>query len=351
MAPPPGPPGMPPGPPPWGSFESPGTFPAKRSNVGPIVAVCLAAVVLLGLGVVVAVGLASSGRDRVADAGYRDAPATMSTTESSETETSTSTSASTSSSSSSSRSSTESAPSGPRQVLALADHPLLTNRNAGLQNAPCALPGWPSDPAASEAFFTAATRCLDAQWSQTLTALNLPWHAPKLHFPTGATFQTDCGTFNTRNYAAYYCRDHLYVPFQGLQTDQYGNQPGVYLALFAHEYGHHVQDLTGLMTAAWNVIYDAGQNSAAGLEMARRKELQAQCFSGMYLGSTANRGGTVTQKVFDTAWNDQETRGDNTSGTRDHGTNAHYAGWWRAGAKSNRTSSCNTFAASSGDVS
>ncbi|GAB2981601.1 hypothetical protein GCM10017788_63480 [Amycolatopsis acidiphila] len=214
------------------------------------------------------------------------------------------------------------------------------------------MPGWPSSPAASQAFFTAAAQCLNARWGALLASMDLPFHAPQLEFPTGASFTTACGTIDVGlATAAYYCKDHLYVPYRGLQTDQYRNKPGVYLALFAHEYGHHVQDLVGLMDAAWEVIYTDGQDSAAGLDMSRRKELQAQCFSGMFLGSTANRGGTVTQSVFDVAWNDQETRGDNTSGSHDHGTNAHYAAWWRKGAQSDRLAQCNTFAAPAGDVS
>ena len=39
------------------------------------------------------------------------------------------------------------------------------------------------------------------------------------------------------------------------------------------------------------------------------------------------------------------------SHSHDHGTNAHYASWWRAGATSNRMADCNTFAAPSSDVS
>jgi hypothetical protein len=228
----------------------------------------------------------------------------------------------------------------------------MEDANAGLQNAACAVPGWPSSPAASEAFFTAAAQCLNARWSILLDAMDLPFHPPDLEFPTGSSFTTPCGTINVGlATAAYYCKDHLYVPWRGLQTDQYGNKPGVYLALFAHEYGHHVQDLVGLMDAAWDVINQDGQNSPGGLDMSRRKELQAQCFSGMFMGATANQGGTVTQKVFDTAWNDQDTRGDNTSGSHDHGTNAHYAAWWRKGAQSDRLAQCNTFAASGSDVS
>jgi hypothetical protein len=247
-----------------------------------------------------------------------------------------------------------SAPSatGPQKVLKLADHPILSDPNAGLRNLACTLPAWQSTQDGAEAFFTAASKCLDNAWGPFLKAYNLPFTSPALHFPTGASFETECGTIQVGiATAAYYCENNLYVPFRGLQTDQYGNNPGVYLALFAHEYGHHVQEVAGLMDAAWQKIYEAGQNSPAGLEMSRRKELQAQCFSGMFLGAHVDQGGSVNRDMYNKAWNDQETRGDNTSRSHDHGTNAHYASWWRAGATSNRISDCNTFAAPSSEVS
>ncbi|WP_236795930.1 neutral zinc metallopeptidase [Amycolatopsis sp. GM8] len=316
--------------------------------MGAIVAISLGAAVLLTVSLVVALTSGPSGSSNAASYDTTDTPSPTSSTR-----TTPSTSTRTSSSrATTSTSSTPSSPAGPRQVFTLADHPLLTNPNAGLSNAGCNLPGWPSSPAASEAFFTAAAQCLNDRWGQLLTSMNLPFSPPKLEFPAGPSFTTDCGTIDVGlATASYYCKDHLYIPYRGLQTDQYGNKPGIYLALFAHEYGHHVQDLVGLMDAVWQAIYRDGQQSTDGLEMSRRKELQAQCFSGMFLGATANRGGTVTQDVFDAAWNDQETRGDNTSGSHDHGTNAHYAAWWRKGAQSDRLAQCNTFAAPDADVS
>ncbi|HVV10764.1 neutral zinc metallopeptidase [Amycolatopsis sp.] len=331
----------------WGPY--PLRPPVKKYNTPLIVAVTLATVVLVSLGVVIVV-LAVPPSGGSSAAAYDTSIST--TTEATSTTRSSRASTTRSTSSSSSATTTTVTAGGPHKVITLEDHPLMANPNAGLSNAPCSVPGWPSSPAASEAFFTAAAQCLDARWGELLEALDLPFHAPQLEFPTGSSFTTDCGTIDVGlATAAYYCKDHLYVPYKGLQTDQYGNQPGVYLALFAHEYGHHVQDLVGLMDAAWQVIDADGQNSAGGLDMSRRKELQAQCFSGMFLGSTANHGGTVTQKVFDAAWNDQETRGDNTSGSHDHGTNAHYAAWWRKGAQSDRIAQCNTFSASSSEVS
>ncbi|MBE1580131.1 neutral zinc metallopeptidase [Amycolatopsis roodepoortensis] len=324
--------------------------PPPRKSVGAIIGICLGAVAVLVLGLVAIVSLNRDDSDHVANAGYSTLPNT-----SSRAELPPSGSSSPSSSTNPFPTSPSRAPSsssGPQKILKLGDHPILQDPNAGLRNRVCTLPQWQSNQQAAEAFFTAAGKCLDNAWGPFLDAYDLPFTPPALHFPTGASFETECGTIQVGiATAAYYCENNLYVPFRGLQTDQYGNNPGVYLALFAHEYGHHVQEVAGLMDAAWQKIYDAGQNSPAGLEMSRRKELQAQCFSGMFLGAHVDQGGTVSRDMYNKAWNDQETRGDNTSRSQDHGTNAHYASWWRAGASNNRIADCNTFSAPSSAVS
>lgn len=238
------------------------------------------------------------------------------------------------------------------KVFELAEHPLLADSGTGLEPHGCDLPEWRPDRSAVKKFFTAARQCLDHAWGPVLRAHNLPFKPPELHFPTGSSFRTDCGTIEIGvATAAYYCENNLYVPFEGLQTRQYGQSPGIYLALFAHEYGHHVQEVSGIMDAAWQRIYRAGRSSAAGLEMSRRKELQAQCFSGMFMSSHVGRGGSITQRMFSRAWADQASRGDDHSDTRNHGSNAHYARWWRIGARTNSLSACNTFAAPDSAVS
>ncbi|MBK1788969.1 neutral zinc metallopeptidase [Prauserella cavernicola] len=328
----------------------PGPPPPKKSR-GPLIAAAVGGVTLLVLSLIVVFTL-TSGDDEDSAGGYtNNATTSTSETTSAPTETSSPTMSSSESSEPPSETSASEVERGPQKVLALADHPILQDPDAGLQNLACNLPGWESNPAAAEAFFTAAAGCLDAAWGPFLQAYDLPFESPALHFPSGSSFETACGTIEVGiATAAYYCENNLYVPFAGLQTEQYGNNPGVYLALFAHEYGHHVQEVAGIMDAAWEEIYAAGQDTPAGQEMSRRKELQAQCFSGMFLGAHVDRGGTVTRDMYDKAWYDQETRGDDTSGTSDHGSNENYASWWRAGAYDNRIVDCNTFSASSGDV-
>nr|WP_098511196.1 neutral zinc metallopeptidase [Amycolatopsis sulphurea] len=334
------------GPPPGWPHRPPP--PPQRKPAGLIIGLCLGAVVVLVLGVVAIVALNRSGGQR-SNTGLQSpkAPTSAYQLPPDNSPVNSPPPVRTSSPVPSS-SSTE---SGPHKILKLSEHPILQDPNAGLKNLSCELPAWQSTPDGAEAFFTAASKCLDAAWGPFLESYNLPFTPPTLHFPTGPSFETACGSIQVGiATAAYYCENNLYVPFKGLQTDQYGNNPGVYLALFAHEYGHHVQEVAGIMDAVWQKIYAAGQNSATGLELSRRKELQAQCFSGMFLGAHVDEG-TVTREMYNKAWNDQETRGDNTSRSHDHGTNAHYAQWWRTGAKDNRIVDCNTFSAPSSAVS
>jgi hypothetical protein len=240
----------------------------------------------------------------------------------------------------------------PRKIIKLADHPLVTTPGLGLPNNACRLPEWDNSQATAKRFFRAATRCLDRAWEPVLRELGLPFTPPRLYFPEGQSFASDCGTIEVGiQTAAYYCEGELFLPFAGLQLDQYQDNPGVYLALIAHEYGHHVQELAGIMDAAWRQIYQAGEGTARAQEISRRKELQAQCFSGLFLGSHVDRGGSIDRQMYDRAWHDQETRGDDTSGGHDHGSNENYAKWWRKGALDNRLTDCNTFKAPASEVS
>ncbi|OLT48181.1 hypothetical protein BJF85_13095 [Saccharomonospora sp. CUA-673] len=246
--------------------------------------------------------------------------------------------------------------SGGEKIYRLADHPLLQNPDSGLRAVQCSLPGWQSNPQAAEAFLTAATDCLNDAWGTLLRSHDLPFEEPNLHFPAGTSYETTtCGTHEvSMAKAALYCANNLYMPYQGLQADRYGDRPGVYLALLAHEYGHHVQYVAGIFEAAWHRMNEAGGQGSPGADaVSRRLELQAQCFSGMFMGSHVGRSGPngVNQTMLDQAWYDQETRGDGTSGTTDHGSNANYSAWWQQGSRDNRLQQCNTWNADEGSVS
>ncbi|WP_244287355.1 neutral zinc metallopeptidase [Amycolatopsis rubida] len=246
----------------------------------------------------------------------------------------------------------EPTPAGPRPVKALADNPLFERADIGLPNRQCTLSRWGPDRDRAAQFFESGVRCLDAVWSQVLAAAGLPFESPHLVVASSGQMQSPCGSAGD-SFAAYYCPTNrtIYMPLDKLQIEQYGAHPGIYLPVLAHEYGHHVQQLSGVSDAMDDARYDAGADSAAGLELSRRLELQAQCFSGMFLGSAhAAGGGDVDRNIYTEAWN-SEDRGDHNGGPRDHGSDRHAIAWWQQGATKNRVKQCNTWASNSSDVS
>ncbi|MFD2353045.1 neutral zinc metallopeptidase [Nonomuraea ferruginea] len=56
--------------------------------------------------------------------------------------------------------------------------------------------------------------------------------------------------------------------------------------MMAHEYGHHVQNLTGLLDSWWGQTLETS-NQNGKLALSRRLELQATCFGGMWMRSVA----------------------------------------------------------------
>ncbi|KRQ22718.1 metalloprotease [Mycobacteroides sp. H001] len=241
-------------------------------------------------------------------------------------------------------------PPGPKPVFALGNNPLFRNQDAGFTNAPCSTSTWPFDIPHADAFYRDLRGCMDPEWRRLLDGHSLPWSSPGL-VVAGDYVDSPCGgEYFGRARAAFYCPSNntIYMSIVGVPPGRYGNHDGIYLAVYAHEYGHHAQELSGMWDEYWRQRRAAGVDSPLGLELSRRLELQAQCFSGMFLGS--RRGGTITQQELDLAWNDQD-RGDGQQPTRDHGSNQHAEAWWRHGSLKNRLWECNTWLADSSAVS
>ncbi|GAB3166828.1 neutral zinc metallopeptidase [Amycolatopsis stemonae] len=354
--------GPPPGTP-FGPRFAPGYthYVAKKSNTGVIVAVAIIGIVAVVGGLVAAVALIGGSTRHVADAGYSstypsDTSYTTEPTTEATTETTSSTEETTTSRTTERGTRTSETPSGPRSVVATGDNPLFADANFGLQNIPCSLSRWATDQNSATKFFQSGIACLDAMWSQMLPAANLPFRSPNLSVPRSISeSSTPCGSGgSTTGVTPFYCptNNTIYMPMDRIEIETWGNHPGPYLSILAHEYGHHVQNLAGISEAYGDQRYDAGADSAAGLELSRRMELEAQCFSGMFLGSASVSGGSVDKNIYNEAWNAQD-RGDDyaRNGKRDHGSAKHNISWWQHGATKNRNQQCNTWLASSGDVS
>ena len=334
----------------------PGAFQPRRSNTGAIVATVLVALLVVGAGTVGFLAITSK-KHHVADSRY-DYPAstdtstaTRTTRKTTTTTTTTTRGTTTTSTTTATRSSpTSTKPAGPQPVYKLGDNPLFSG-DVGAPAINCTLSRWQTNVQGAAGFFASAIPCLEAAWVPVLRNAGLPYFSPGLEVPADGTIDTPCTGSEGRSFSAFYCpKNHtIYMPFGSLQTDQYGAHPGVYLAVLAHEFGHHVQNVTGVMDAYWDARYDAGADTDAGLDLSRRAELQAQCFSGMFLAASYPRG-SVDKNILQEARTTQ-LRGDHNAGEpRDHGSDQHASSWWEQGAQKNRTYQCNTWLANPADV-
>ncbi|ATL71424.1 hypothetical protein CRH09_02150 [Nocardia terpenica] len=237
-------------------------------------------------------------------------------------------------------------------VAATGSNPLLADPGSPLSPRRCAYAPWSTQVDAARRFFESAAACLEQAWKPVLANAKLTFTPPKLNVTaTTAGITTPC-TGSSSNFAAFYCGadQTIYVPISQLQTDMFTDHWEIYLSVFAHEYGHHVQAQAGILATANRQRRDAGTTSAQGLELSRRIELQANCFDGMYLAATAD-GDSLTGTQVGNARRDAYGRGDAPGDMRDHGTARHMGDWWSAGFDRNKTAECNTFTADSGQVS
>ena len=245
------------------------------------------------------------------------------------------------------------APGGPRPVLETANNPIV-KLAVPLPHIRCDLPAWQSTPEAAERYFQAALPCLERVWKPIIERAGLPYRSPGLAFPTGRYWNSPCGTVGPGDKAAaFYCSGNntLYMPFEGLGIKQVGDNHAAYLTSFAHEYGHHVQNTSGIMEAWLREAYQSGgTDTDAGLELSRRSELQANCFAGMFLSAVSGPG-SVNAADATAGIDDRFARGDAEGQRRDHGSPDHYGEWTARGYERNNTTSCNTWSAPPSDVS
>lgn len=236
---------------------------------------------------------------------------------------------------------------GGQPVVALADNPIHDSGLPGLQGLTCNYVPFASDEAAATNFLKAAVDCLDRLWGPVVEAAGLPYYSPSLAVTAD---DSPCGTGAPD---AFYCGSNatIYMPLTGDTLTRYADAPIVILSILAHEYGHHVQGLSGVLTATAQERRDAGPTTDLGLELSRRLELESQCFAGMYMAAGAISGQLTTDSVA-YARDDAYNRGDfpDTGYPRDHGTPENNGGWWSWGYENNQPYYCNTWVSPAADV-
>ena len=193
-------------------------------------------------------------------------------------------------------------------------------------------------------------------WKQTLSG----YQSAKTVTFDGAV-QTACGQA-TAQVGPFYCPADatVYLDKTFFQTmlPQLGAKGGdaAEAYVIAHEYGHHIQNLTGSMGKVQQQGQTAGPNSPAV-----RLELQADCYAGVWLryaaGDADNIISEVTQDDLDRAVNAAEVVGDDhiqrmqagriNPDQWTHGSSQMRKEWLSKGFNSGDPNQCNTFAAGS----
>ena len=237
----------------------------------------------------------------------------------------------------------------PKAVYLLADHPLLA-AGVTLPDVTCALPPFRRDTASLNSYYLAFVACMDAAWQPVLAARGMPFHPPKVNVAVHPG-QTGCGNLDANEevgeFTALYCPadETLYLPVDRLKRVDHG-QASSHLAVVAHEYGHHVQELSGLLGAAAEQTDRVGQDTPDGNQVTRRTELEANCFAGLFLAAAAGRG-SITKGLAD------QSVGEFRNGAlpQTHGSPAHQASWARQGYQQRTTAACNTWSAPANTVS
>ena len=129
---------------------------------------------------------------------------------------------------------------------------------------------------------------LDQTWQPLFAQANVPFDTPTLNFYSGAV-QSGCGAAQSAM-GPFYCPAdqgiYLDTAFYQQMTQQMGAS-GDFARYYviAHEYGHHVQALTGVA----DQIRSAQQaNPRQANQLQVLMELQADCYAGVWAGKNRN---------------------------------------------------------------
>jgi hypothetical protein len=211
------------------------------------------------------------------------------------------------------------------------------------QGYPCPLPRFQSSVPGQRAFYEAELTCLNRAWKPVVEAAHVPFRPPRVELVEHPV-TTPCGP-RAPDRTALYCKGVLYMTAAYYRdVEGHGDDASVYFGQMAHEYGHHVQQLTGIMNASWQDRSRNAPRSPAAFENTRRLELQATCFGGMFLGSLQDHH-AVDPALVGGALADYGERGDDQGQPPEHGTPRTNGAWARQGFQHDQTYQCNTWLA------
>lgn len=188
------------------------------------------------------------------------------------------------------------------------------------------------------------------------------YEAPRLVLFTGGT-RSACGAADSAM-GPFYCPNdqRVYLDtsfFQEMKTRFQACPPGSDACEFAqayvvaHEIGHHVQNLLGILPKVHEARQNASEVESNALSV--RTELQADCFAGVWAFNADKRWRFLEPGDVEAALQTASAIGDDMLQRRSrgvvvpdsftHGSSAQRQRWFLAGLKKGQLDACNTFSA------
>ncbi len=190
-------------------------------------------------------------------------------------------------------------------------------------------------------------------WTEVFNQNDLEYRAPVLVVFSGST-SSPCGTASAQT-GPFYCpgdqKIYLDLGFYDQLRRQFGAGGDFAQAyVLAHEVGHHVQQLTGVLPE-FNQKR-RGMSKAEANAYSVRVELQADCYAGVWANYVGEQN-LLERGDIEEALNAAEQIGDDAIQMRsqgfvvpknfNHGTSAQRQNWFERGYKSANVRQCDTF--------
>ena len=211
----------------------------------------------------------------------------------------------------------------------------------------------PNDPMVG--FLSKVVGGTEGVWAEVLPAQAGVKYAPApLVIYDGAT-RSGCGGAQSAM-GPFYCPidKKVYLDtafFRDMKTKYGGGGEFAYAYVVAHEIGHHVQDLLGILDKVDDAKQRVSQTQANALSV--RVELQADCLAGVWANHANEKWKVLEQGDIERALATAQAIGDDRLQTAargyavpdsfTHGSAAQRQQWLTAGLKSGDIKSCDTF--------
>lgn len=192
-------------------------------------------------------------------------------------------------------------------------------------------------------------------WEDIFREQNAQYRAPRLTLFSGAT-RSACGRAQSAM-GPFYCPEdqRVYLDTQFFdELSQKLRSPGEFARAYviAHEIGHHVQNLIGVMDKAQGARERARSEEESNA-ISVRIELQADCFAGVWANRAEAKFKILERGDVDSALKAASEIGDDKLQRRSggevvpdsftHGSSAQRTQWFRTGLDSGDMKKCNTF--------